>query len=372
MTRHPSCNTVLRQRNRGVTLIELMVGLTIGLLSVVIISQVMVTAENQKRTTTSGSDAQINGAQALETLQRDLRSSGYGLTGHPVGLGCQIKGSYSGMGLSPADAWLLAPVRIVQGADNAPDRIRVMMSDVKTYAVPFIVSEDHAAVGDKFVMRNDMTGAIADGDMMLAIPGDFQTNSNAAVNWCTLFTAHPAPVGKNIYHVADGASAPWNATNGFPATGYPAGSIVVNAGTFVNREYSIAGNQLQRVSFSTDKGAFGAPEIMFSQIVDLQATYGKETTGAKKGVVNVWEETEPTTPAGWGQLVAVRVAVLARSAQAEKDDVTTAPPVWYPDGVTAVSFKTEAIPEWKKYRYKVYESVIPLRNMLWQTKSEDE
>ena len=49
---------------RGVTLIELMVGLLLGLVVVLVTAQVLSFAEGQKRLTTGGADAQVNGALA--------------------------------------------------------------------------------------------------------------------------------------------------------------------------------------------------------------------------------------------------------------------------------------------------------------------
>ena len=80
-----------RRRARGVSLIELMVGLLIGLLAVLVISQVLFAVEGQKRTTTSGADAQLTGTLALYTLQRELEMAGYGLTTSQLGLGCTIR-----------------------------------------------------------------------------------------------------------------------------------------------------------------------------------------------------------------------------------------------------------------------------------------
>jgi type IV pilus assembly protein PilW len=76
--------------------------------------------------------------------------------------------------------------------------------------------------------------------------------------------------------------------------------------------------------------------------------------------------------------VAVRVAVVARSTQNEqrpntagKEWVTADRPVWYPDGVTPTPLHVDKAPpgagdDWRNYRYKVFETVIPLRNLLWQ------
>jgi type IV pilus assembly protein PilW len=60
---------------------------------------------------------------------------------------------------------------------------------------------------------------------------------------------------------------------------------------------------------------------------------------------------------------------VSRSAQFEKQEVTNAAPTWTFDGTTTQEFdleKTDA--DWKHYRYKVYETVVPLRNVLWQSK----
>jgi len=80
----------------------------------------------------------------------------------------------------------------------------------------------------------------------------------------------------------------------------------------------------------------------------------------------------------------VRIAVTARSEVREKDNVTTADPVWDVGTATTVTGTsacssgssrkclTLTIPkpnagdtEWQHYRYKVYDTIVPLRNVLW-------
>ena len=88
--------------------------------------------------------------------------------------------------------------------------------------------------------------------------------------------------------------------------------------------------------------------------------------------------TAPTTAAGWRQIIALRVAVVTRSVQDERrpdrsgDKVVTPDlPVWHPDGSTAEDLRVDRVvgDQWRNYRYKVYETVVPLRNMLWQAAS---
>ena len=63
----------------GFTLVELMVGLTIGLLATIIIMQVFSVFEAQKRVTTGTADAQTNGGIALYNIGRELQMAGYPL-----------------------------------------------------------------------------------------------------------------------------------------------------------------------------------------------------------------------------------------------------------------------------------------------------
>ena len=64
----------------------------------------------------------------------------------------------------------------------------------------------------------------------------------------------------------------------------------------------------------------------------------------------------------------MRVALLARSSLREKDKVTFTAPQWRPDlAKDPVDLKVNGDADWEYYRYRVYESVIPLRNVLWGT-----
>ncbi|HVK95151.1 MAG TPA: prepilin-type N-terminal cleavage/methylation domain-containing protein, partial [Noviherbaspirillum sp.] len=60
----------------GFSLIEIMVGLAMGMVSMVVIMQVFSVFEGGKRTTTGGADAQSNGAISLYMIERDVRMAG--------------------------------------------------------------------------------------------------------------------------------------------------------------------------------------------------------------------------------------------------------------------------------------------------------
>jgi type IV pilus assembly protein PilW len=365
---------------RGVTLIELMVGLAIGMAVTVVVAQSMFFYESQKRTTTEGVDAQINGTLALNTLQREVQMAGYGFTTSALGLGCPIKARRNGVDVP----FPLVPLTITNGADGAPDEISFVMSN-KPFALPIRVAKDHPRTAANFFVSSSL--GVAEGDLLVAVPKAFDVN-----NWCSLLQATKpggggggggAGIGQNqVLHDA-GVDGPWNQPGGqtvFPDNGYPAGSFLLNLGQIIRKTYSIGnGNTLQVVNFSIDTATFGAPDTLYPHIVNLQALYGKDTDG--NGSVDTWDNDTPIDgdATGWKRVIAVRVAIVARSGQYEKEDVTFAEPLWDVGVAHAVAdasicgdskcltLKVDGLPDWQRYRYKVYETVVPLRNILWST-----
>jgi type IV pilus assembly protein PilW len=125
---------------------------------------------------------------------------------------------------------------------------------------------------------------------------------------------------------------------------------------------------------------------LYSGIVQLQAVYGKDTSAPPDGVVDTWDAIAPVDAAGWQQIRAIRVALVARSQKREPEVVTldgnnpattcdspTPPPAavcWRPEpggnGVTIDVNIGNAIPAWQHYRYHVVETTIPVRNSIWQ------
>ncbi|WP_372527579.1 PilW family protein [Piscinibacter sp.] len=373
--------TASLRKQQGVTLIELMVGLLVGLLVTVVIAQVLLVAEGQKRSATGGTDAQVNGALALYTLQREIQMAGHGLSASPTALGCEIKARYDSA--AAAVNWTLTPVVISDGASGAPDTIQVLTGQKQGYSVATLVTENHLQNAASFYVTNTL--GVATGDLMVAVPV-----TPDATHWCSVFsvTGTDTTGGYNQILHTSGTGTPWNPAVGsgiFPTDGYAAKSYLLNLGRLVSSTYSVTGpsasnpNTLQSVVFNSSAIA-GATSDLFPQIVSLQAFYGKDTNA--DGTVDTYDTTTPTTQAGWSQVLAIRVAVVARSGQYEKDEVTAAAPVWDLGtagaditiaGTTACSSSqclsipvdTQVGADWKHYRYKIFDTVVPLRNMLW-------
>lgn len=372
-----SCRRGFNQR--GFSLIEVLVGLLIGLLCTLVIATVLSTAEGQRRGTTSGSDAQVNGGLALFTLQRELAMAGYGFASEKTVLGCSLQARFNGAavpGLPP----VLAPVFITQGLNGASDTVRVLASSKFIDATPGRVSDvgytvplrvigpyyDPAAPAGQPNQSYNVYSSLSvrQGDLLVQVVG---ANQN-----CGLFQVTGAPGLQSIPR-ADTAAG-WNPA-GHPAEATGNGSFLVNLGRIVDITYSVDARQnLVATSFDSSTRTSVSSEVQ-GNIVLLRAMYGRSSTG--NGIVDTYDYATPANNAAWQNVLAVRIAVLARSSQYEKDEVTPSAPLWDVGTATTVagaatcgnskcvSLSVSGLSDWKHYRYKLFDTVVPLRNQRW-------
>ena len=361
-------------RSLGFTLVELMVGLALGILTILVIAQVSAFAESHKRSTTSGSDAQTNGALALFSLQRDVQASGYGLSVAINTLGCTVNGEGSS---GAALQFPLVPTLINFGAVGVSDQITVMASSKLGFSLPARITENHPQAADTFVVQSTL--GINPGDVLIAAPETW-----SAASTCTVLNATTA-IGKSLTATSlpheSGTNGPWNHSDLLPAAGYAAGSVVLNLGTLSRRTYAVNADGTLQVTSVDDTGSTVTQDL-YPQIVVMRALYGKDTTN--DGNVDSYDAITPTTAAGWRQVVAIRIAVVARSAQFEKEDVTGEEPAWDVGAALPVSdafgaatdckvtskcltLGIGALTDWRRYRYRVYDTVVPLRNVVWNS-----
>ena len=380
--RHTMRPPIGTRAQRGFTLVELMVGLLLGLLTVLVITQVLALAEGRSRAISSGSDAQVNGALAMFTMQRDIQQAGYGLAANPDALGCAVHAKFN---TGTAFTFNLAPVVIADGASGAADSITILQGSSAASSTPIALTADHVSTDSQFVVESSL-GASA-GDTMIAVPQSGLWESAPTTSWCTLFsvTADASNLlsATRIPH----AGAGWNQSSVMPSSKYDGSSLatqprsyLLNMGTMIQRTYSISAlGNLQATDRSPVDGTLTTVDL-YPQIANLQALYGKDTNG--DGVIDTYDNVTPTTNVGWQQVLAVRIAVVARSTQYEKDVVTTTAPQWDlgstatitdPTAATCKSthqcipLKVNNLTDWQHYRYKIYDTIVPLRNMLWNS-----
>lgn len=365
---------------RGFTLVELMVAMVIGLLTTVVVAQVLLFSEGQKRTTTAGADAQINGAQAIYAIQRDLQMAGYGFAGTTSILGCPIYAKFNGADIAtgaapPTFPTTLAPV-LIDSTDPHRNSIRILSSAKRNYAIPIKVTlpsyNPKGAGSLRTIFPVTSVLGVQSDDLLLAAKAD--------ATRCEVFKVTAAPTVDGEIN-RDDQAATWNA-EGFPSSVYSFGDLLVNLGTVQDHTYSISANKALQISrFSIDTPATApSPQELHPNIVILQALYGKDTNA--DGAVDTYDRVTPTSAALWRQVLAIRIAVVARSSQYEKDAVTSAYPLWDVGSTNTVNItpsttscgnsrcitlnvKETVGDDWQHYRYKVFDTVIPLLNVIW-------
>ncbi len=349
-------------RNAGFSMVEIMVGMAIGLIATIIVMQVFATFEGQKRTTTGGADAQTNGGVSLYTIERDLRMAGYGFAD---ATGCPLNRSFNGTALP---SLTLTPVTISDGAGGSPDSITVLSGNKSSWSVPIRVITAHSQAATQF--NTNATLGIAQGDLLIA----YESIGGAPA--CTLFQVNNTnPVLNPILHT----SGSWNGNSAiFPAAGYSTDALLMNVGSFMSHGYSIDGNgNLVFTDYSSATNTT-ASQILAPDVVSMQAEYGFDTRAGVQtdGQVDTWSAAMIDADANGTlgdagdvqRIYAVRFALVARSGLREKADpatgvcnITTASPVW---AGGAISLAADA--NWQCYRYKTFETVVPLRNPLWR------
>ena len=354
---------------RGVGLIEVMVSIVIAMLLVLVIYQIYEISEGQKRTITAGSDAQQNAAFGLYALTRDLAIAGNGMASASQLLQSCVNPNLAlpASRTSPDPLQYLVPVPVVikAGADaNTPDEITVSYgaSASLSTAVPLTSPQNPAYQVSAPVgfSPNDVIAAV--------LP---------ATNKCTLSTITGVAVD-----AAGIATITHTRFAGDPDAGYTTNASLINLGqaTAMGRVvYSVdpATNSLRSQDQFTKTPPLTTattPVPLVSDVVNLKAQYGLDIDN--DGVVDTWQDATsgvwtaaslPTQPiATLKQIRAVRVAIVTRSAQYEKDPVTTGPlRMFCSPPVTPCPVEMSVTGDDQHYRYQVLESVVPLRNALW-------
>ncbi|HZV61157.1 MAG TPA: PilW family protein [Methylophilaceae bacterium] len=335
-------------RQKGFTLVEILVGLAIGLLTTLVIMQVLSTFERQKRTTTGTADAQTNGSIALYMVQRDLRMAGFGLP--------MFDTENSPMQCTtfvPAGA-TVSPVSI---SDGTSDTITIRYGTPAKGGIPVAIFGVVPATPPAVTVGVDNNMGCQVGDIALAVTG--ATCIFTEVTGPTDIAIPPVPTGDTTHivlrdvgnHIAVGQSL----------------SCLGRWGTYT---YGVNSNQLE---------LNGAPRV--TDIVNIQAQYGVSANAASNEV-NAWVDatgvtwTNPTV-VDRNRIKAVRVAVVARSGQLENSNITSACSslnspkptglcAWEGTATSpAPAIDLRADPNWQRYRYRVFETIIPLRNMIW-------
>lgn len=375
----PAFSRNVRYVECGMSLIEVMVALVIGMFGVIIMMQVFGLFEAQRRTTTSGDDAISSGSIALYEMQRVVQQAGWGIN-TPMLLGCTVNPADPGpaFATSTLTSLPLVPVTInsnlISGHDANTDTLLIV-----------------SGVSGSSIEGDDVTGtevatpsAFNDGDRVVGAPFSGICESTTATRKLGVF------VSPKSVSIDSGMKRAYNL-----------------GGVLVVRGYAVRGGNLTQCDFVASNCSAAANwQTVADNIVSLRAVYGRDTSflavstptiaaGSMDGIVDVWDQTVPTTLSGsnalknalscsWARISAVHIALVARSSQPEKRQrqtsltgsvdvndsyaVTQSVPTWDYSATFAIDLSatmggSSSWPTWQDFRYKVFQTAVPLRNI---------
>lgn len=379
---------------RGLSLVEIMVGVMIAMIGVVIIFQMLATSEERKRSASSGSDTQISGVIGITALERDVREGGYGFSSAaydnavtPV-MGCTVNAYDTGRPV-PAYTFRLTPIQIVQGAS---DSIVVLRGNGPVFPAAYVFTESTDTTkktrgrGGMAPRDYALIARTAGGLQCVLVELTEVNNDYGSCSVCDDAVTIQHKPGNYTYPVynPDGTTSTQTRiarfTDPAPTLTFTSGFIFTLGNGARRNIWTVANNRLQVTNdllYSDVDGTVGNdPVEVADSIVNLQAEYGIDTNNNGRIEAGEWTTVDPVAAAQWANLLAVRMAILVRSGQYERDQVTQAIPGWSGsatsplvvtnlDGTASNTTPASPADNWKNYRYRVYETVVPLRNILW-------
>ncbi|AIF47401.1 PilW family protein [Dyella japonica] len=381
-----------RQCARGFTLVELLVGVVVSIICVLAMMAAFAAFEGPKRTATSGGDAQQNGSYSLFEMERQIRTAGSGFTqGYAYGLwGCTIAAYAGGNEVIPAARALPAPFNgWPQSSPATPVNLIVMPvlisaggTDANGNAASdtlAVVSGNPAGTVFKGAVQATSTSSTLVLDNALGIAsGDYLIGATTGGN-CIMGKASTVTLSTNQMSLS---------ANDGPSTGMTAATYVFDIGQQpVFSLYGVDTTTSSLVTYDMLRGDGLTTQPINEGIVAIKALYGVDdgTTTASipgsgvagDGIIDEWVKPSGTTwsisaimasqtvaAQAYKQIKAIRLVVVSRSQLPEHSTD-------YTGGSTTLTLFKDlpaadqyTISTQTQYRYKIYDTTIPIRNSL--------
>ena len=410
MMRTMCSTTIGRVRSLGFSLIELMVAIVIGMLSMLVVLQVFATFEEQKRVSTGGSESLEHGAIAVNMLASRIGQAGFGVV-VPNLLDCLVRATAEPEAAPATDAnytFRLRPAFIDQGANGAPDQVSIVFGTSPILGGVDLVAGQDGSEADYQV--TDTYGFSPRGKFIVTQPySGSGVRRDCSLREVTQISNSAPYVIKHAsrYEYNDGRRPPKSKNNrqGGSQQDYLRGAKIYNFGNPTLAIFAVRDGHLLMGS-PTEAPANWA--VLLDNVISLQAVYGFDTRAEAARnetlVVDTFSETfidadgdgvtinsQGGDADDWLRLGALRVGIVVRTSQAEMpasrnaDECTattqntiTFPWTYRDAGGAEVNGRTVNLTreydingaertraDWRCYRYKAFDTVVALRNIKW-------
>lgn len=378
-------------RTRGFSIVELMIAVTIGLLALALATRLVTGSESAKASALGTSDSMQNGMLAMFSISGDARQAGFGLN-DPLLIGCDTiftdkkKFTLAEAKRNTDSVHPLASAVIVSGG-TGPDTISLYSGSSLAGTGTVRVLSNY--IGGTSLNLDSPAFGFSLGDVVVVAP----ENSDGQ---CALAQISAAPDAKAATLTVAGGNYRYN--SGELGRNFSGGlTRVFNLGPEASLSFhtwSVEDGFLKLRATDMDGSSENAATVA-DDIVSIKAQYGLDNRPAaafnpRDGLnVGVWSnimiDADGDTVVGgagdYQRVAALRIAVVARSKRKEMKSTAgvctataDAPKVFKdaaPLGITAVPVTVDVkVPgdpvDWHCYRYRVFETIVPLRNAQWR------
>jgi len=386
--------TAMTQRRMGgFSMVELMVSVVVGMIAVMFATRLLATSEQEKSASLGGSDTMQNGMLAMFSLNYDAAQAGWGLNDVLVN-GCNAM-------MKDSNGYELQKIKI-DGVESTPlTAVTIVNNGERSDVISLNTGAGMAGVGN--VTLADIYNGGTDVRVTTRSPYGFNegdvlvvVNEPAGGN-CSV--AQLAGVDEDVISIAAGNGMRFNSDAGLEGGIYNQTSKarVFNLGPankFALHTWSVDKGvlRLRASNLAGSEGAGGSTVI--DNVVAIKAQYGFDTRNnfdpQASSQVSEWsadmvdaDNSGTTGDAGdYQRVVALRLAVIARSPVPEKPDPTTKKCTATTKDIkvfeTASPATVAAVPvtvkldisgdtvDWTCYRYRAFENVVQIRNNSWR------
>lgn len=365
------------RKQSGLSLIELLVAMTVGIFTVGAALSVLSVSEGRKRTTSSVNDINQAGTYAVYKMDQAIRSSGTGFgqntltnLGLSSAYGCLVNSKKNGNKIlpnqplpSPFDKTSgnirLAPVLIKNGAKNTGGDVIISMYGTSGLAELPTKFSSTGSTNSTLYLDNIVNFMANDKVLLVGA-----ANSNCFVSQIdSNFTAseHSTAIALNgTYYAAKIRGLDISSAN----------SYLLNLGQSPQfKAFAVGSNSnLYSYNFFEPANTLGNnpnPNIIVNNVDQLQAIYGVEIAG-------VFQWVQPTGDyamanvnndiSKMASIKAIKLALIMKTDQEAKENVTQDELTLFSDTNQSVQVSIPASD--RHYRYQVFETTIPVRNNL--------
>jgi len=339
-----------RAARRGLSLIEIMVGMVVALLvGLAAVASATMFMAAQRQGIGTGSSL-INASTALGALRDDVAVAGLGFFGDSRYLCNRLNLSVGNASLQ--DGVAFTPLRLAR--DGVDDRIDVVYGTEVASGANVLLNT--ASTGADAELRSLLPVTVGQAVLLApAVPGD-----PCVVRTVTTVTDSTVDDPQRLVFAANGDHN--QAVFTTPVTYADRGRVAL-LGQLRWARYRLEGTDLR-----LERPLAGDPVVLVRHVMAFRAQYGITNAAAGSTGLETWHsatggfaDLDATT---LPRVRAVRIGLVTRSPQAEKPnasgacEATAALPTLFGEAVTA------DLAEWRCYRYRTSIVVVPLRNLV--------